>query len=103
MTPFNPKSTITNQMTAAITQIERVRGFLEAVRLSDDWLPRYGQPGIDQGSAPYHPHIEGTGLTLDQATRLWRGEAVPGAAHDDTRELLNYHGQQRSHSRRYDS
>jgi hypothetical protein len=25
-------------MTAAITQIERARGFLEAARLSDDWV-----------------------------------------------------------------
>jgi hypothetical protein len=30
MTAFNPKFTITNRMTAAITQIERARGFLEA-------------------------------------------------------------------------
>jgi hypothetical protein len=34
--------------------------------------------------------IEGTKLTLDQAERLWRGEAVPEADPEDTRELLNY-------------
>jgi Fic family protein len=33
MTTFNPKFTITNRMTAANTQIERARGFLEAARL----------------------------------------------------------------------
>ena len=38
MKAFNPKFTITNRMTAAITQIERARGFLEATRLSDDWI-----------------------------------------------------------------
>ncbi len=29
-------------------------------------------------------------MTLDQAERLWNGEAVPQADPDDTRELLNY-------------
>jgi len=40
--------------------------------------------------AHYTTHIEGTRLTLDQAERLWKGEAVPEADPDDTRELLNY-------------
>ena len=31
---FTPSFTITNRMTAAITQIERARGFLEAAQLS---------------------------------------------------------------------
>lgn len=35
---FVPRFIITNRMTAAITQIERARDFLEAARLSDDWL-----------------------------------------------------------------
>ena len=38
MSQFDPKFTITNRMTAAITQIERARGFLEAARLSADWV-----------------------------------------------------------------
>ncbi len=38
MTAFTPRFTITNRMTTAITQIERARGFLEAARLSDDWV-----------------------------------------------------------------
>jgi hypothetical protein len=29
-------------------------------------------------------------VTLDQAERLWKGEAVPEADPDDARELLNY-------------
>lgn len=33
MTGLNPKFTITNCMTAAVTQIERARGFLAAVGL----------------------------------------------------------------------
>ncbi|MDA3791385.1 MAG: Fic family protein [Desulfobacula sp.] len=89
MTGFNPKFTITNRMTAAITEIERARGFLEAARLSDDWVRDMGNQALIK-EAHYTTHIEGTRLTLDQAERLWKGEAVPEADPDDTRELLNY-------------
>jgi Fic family protein len=89
MTRFNPKFTITNRMTSAITQIERARGFLEAARLSDDWVREMGNQALIK-EAHHTTHIEGTRLTLDQAERLWKGEAVPEADPDDTRELLNY-------------
>lgn len=89
MTGFNPKFTITNRMTAAITEIERARGFLEAARLSDDWVRDMGNQALIK-EAHYTTHIEGTRLTLDQAERLWKGEAVPEADPDDARELLNY-------------
>jgi len=89
MIAFNPKFTITNRMTAAITQIERARGFLEAARLSDDWVRDMGAKTLIK-EAHHTTHIEGTQLTLDQAERLWRGEAVPEADPDDARELLNY-------------
>lgn len=86
---FKPKFAITNRMTAAITQIERARGFLEAARLSDDWVRDMGNQALIK-EAHHTTHIEGTQLTLDQAERLWRGEAVPEADPDDARELLNY-------------
>ena len=35
---FKPIFTITNRITAGLTRIERVRGFLDAVKLKDDWL-----------------------------------------------------------------
>ena len=89
MTAFNPKFVITNRVTAAITQIERARGFLDAARLSDDWVRDMGNQALIK-EAHHTTHIEGTRLTLDQAERLWRGEAVPEADPDDTRELLNY-------------
>ena len=89
MKTFSPKFTITNRMTAAITQIERARGFLEAARLSDDWVKDMGDKALIK-EAHHTTHIEGTRLTLDQAERLWKGEAVPEADPDDTRELLNY-------------
>lgn len=86
---FHPKFTITNRMTSAITRIERARGFLEAAQLSDDWVREMGQRALIL-EAHHTTHIEGTRLTLDQAERLWKGEAVPEADPDDTRELLNY-------------
>jgi Fic family protein len=89
MKTFNPKFTITNRMTAAITQIERARGFLEAARLSDDWVRDMGNKALIK-EAHHTTHIEGTRLTLDQAERLWNGEDVSEADPDDTRELLNY-------------
>lgn len=76
-------------MTAAITQIERARGFLEAAQLSDDWVRDMGNKALIK-EAHHTTHIEGTDLTLDQAERLWRGEAVPEADPEDARELLNY-------------
>ena len=36
MTGFNPKFTITNRMTSAITQIERARGFVGAMTWNCD-------------------------------------------------------------------
>ncbi len=89
VTLFNPKFTITHRMTAAITQIERARGFIEAARLSDDWVRDMGNQALMK-EAHHTTHIEGTQLTLEQAERLWKGEDVPGADPDGTRELLNY-------------
>jgi len=86
---FTPKFTITNRMTAAITQIERARGFLEAARLSDDWVRDMENQALIK-EAHHTTHIEGTRLTLDQAKRLWKGENVLEADPDDVRELLNY-------------
>jgi cell filamentation protein, protein adenylyltransferase len=89
MRPINPKFTITNRITAGLTQIERARGFLEAATLSEDWVREMGNRALVL-EAHHTTHIEGTRLTLEQAERLWQGERVPEADPDDTRELLNY-------------
>lgn len=86
---FQPRFTISNRMTSAITQIERARGFLKAAKLSDDWVREMGDRALIL-EAHYTTHIEGTRLTLNQAERLWKGETVPGTDPDDARELLNY-------------
>ncbi|MCU0640092.1 MAG: Fic family protein [Candidatus Krumholzibacteria bacterium] len=76
-------------MAAAITNIERARGFLDAAKLSADWVREMGNRALIL-EAHHTTHIEGSRLTLDQAERLWHGEAVPEADPNDARELLNY-------------
>jgi Fic family protein len=86
---FQPSFRITHRMTAGLTRIERARGFLEAARLSEDWLEMMRSRAFVL-EAHHTTHIEGTRLTLEQAERLLAGEAVAEADPDDTRELLNY-------------
>ena len=86
---FSPRFTITNPITATLTRIERARGFLEAAKLSEDWIRRMGARALVL-EAHHTTHIEGTRLTLEQSERLLAGETVPGADPDDVRELLNY-------------
>ncbi|MCX7005416.1 MAG: Fic family protein, partial [bacterium] len=86
---FNPHFTITNAITAALTRIERARGFLDAAKLSEDWLATMRSRALLL-EAHHTTHIEGTQLSLEQAERLFAGAAVPEANLDDARELLNY-------------
>jgi len=86
---FQPSFRITNRMTAGLTRIERARGFLQAAKLSEDWLARMRSRALLL-EAHHTTHIEGTRLTLEQAERLLAGETVAGADPDDVRELLNY-------------
>ncbi|MEK7315440.1 MAG: Fic family protein, partial [Candidatus Eisenbacteria bacterium] len=66
---FDPRFTISNPITAALTQIERARGFLEAAKLSEDWLRQMGAQAFLL-EAHHTTHIEGTRLTLAQSERL---------------------------------
>lgn len=76
-------------MTAGLTAIERARGFLDAARLSEEWLGKMSRQALLL-EAHHTTHIEGTQLTLEESTRVWDGETVAGADRDDVRELLNY-------------
>ncbi len=89
MTGFKPKFSITNQITADLTRIERARGFLEAATLSEAWIREMGHRALIL-EAHHTTHIEGTRLTLEQSERLLEGLPVPEADPDDARELLNY-------------
>jgi Fic family protein len=86
---FQPRFRITNRATAALTRIERARGFLDAAKLSEDWLATMRSRALLL-EAHHTTHIEGTHLTLEQAERLFAGQPVPEADPDDARELLNY-------------
>ncbi len=72
---FQPLFHITHRMTAGLTRIERARGFLEAARLSEDWLETMRSRAFVL-EAHHTTHIEGTRLTLEQAERLLAGEEV---------------------------
>jgi len=84
-----PRFTITNRITAALTLIERARGFLEAAKLSEDWIAEMQARALIR-EAHFTTHIEGTHLTLEQAERILAGQPVPEANLDDRLELLNY-------------
>ena len=86
---FSPQFTITHSITAAMTKIERARGFMEAARLSEDWIAAMQARALVL-EAHHTTHIEGTRLTLEQSERLLAGEDVPEADPEDVRELLNY-------------
>jgi Fic family protein len=84
-----PRFIITNRMTAGLTQIERARGFLEAAKLSQDWLEKMRSRAFLL-EAHHTTHIEGTRLTLEQAEEILAGRQVAEADPNDVRELLNY-------------
>jgi len=86
---FSPRFTITNAVASALTRIERVRGFLEAARLSEDWIAAMQARALIL-EAHHTTHIEGTRLTLEQSERLLAGLQVPEVDPDEARELLNY-------------
>lgn len=69
---FAPRFTITQAITAALTRIERARGFLDAAKLSEDWIRRMGERALVL-EAHHATHIEGTRLTLEQSERLLAG------------------------------
>jgi len=86
---FSPRFNITNSITASLTKIERARGFLEAAKLSKDWISEMQNRALVL-EAHHTTHIEGTHLTLEQSEKLLSGKKVAGVDPDDKRELLNY-------------
>ncbi len=85
----HPKFRITNAITGNLTRIERARGFLEAARLSEDWIAGMQQRALVL-EAHHTTHIEGTHLTLEQSERLLSGEKPAGVKADDAKEVTNY-------------
>jgi Fic family protein len=84
-----PRFTTSHAMTAALTRIERARGFLDAAKLSEDWISKTRKRALVL-EAHHTTHIEGTQLTLGQSERILAGQKVAGARPEDAQELLNY-------------
>lgn len=87
--PFSPKFTITPKINKALVEIERVRGFLDAVKLKDDWIADMQKKALILESH-HSTHIEGTALSLEQAQSILEGRKLKGVNRDDEKELLNY-------------
>jgi Fic family protein len=86
---FRPKIIITPKINKALVGIERVRGFLDAIKLKENWIEDIQNQALILESH-YSTHIEGTALSLDQAKDILAGKAVRGVDINDKRELLNY-------------
>ena len=86
---MNPQFRITNVIAGSLTRIERARGFLDAAKLSEEWITGMQQRALVL-EAHHTTHIEGTHLTLDQSERLLAGEKPPGVGADDAKEVVNY-------------
>lgn len=87
--PFNPKYTITPEINKGLVEIERVRGFLDAVKLKDEWVIDMQKRTLILESH-HSTHIEGTALSLKQSADILEGKKVKGVNRDDETELLNY-------------
>jgi Fic family protein len=87
--PFNPKVTITPKINKSLVEIERVRGFLDAVKLKDEWIADMQKKALILESH-HSTHIEGTALSLEQAKSILEGKKIKGVNRDDEKELLNY-------------
>ncbi len=86
---FKPKFIITPKINKALVEIERVRGFLDAVNLKDDWVSDMQMKALILESH-HSTHIEGTAINLEQAQDILSGKKVKDVSHDDEKELLNY-------------
>jgi Fic family protein len=86
---FNPKFIITPKINKALVEIERVRGFLDAIKLKDNWINNMQKKALILESH-HSTHIEGTAINLEQAQDILSGKKVRGISKDDEKELLNY-------------
>ncbi len=87
--PFKPKYTITPKINKGLVEIERVRGFLDAIKLKEEWLSDMQREALIL-EAHHSTHIEGTEINLEQAQEILTGRKVEKVNRDDERELLNY-------------
>ena len=80
---FKPIYTVTPRMVRQIVGIERANGFLDAVRLQDDWIAELRQKAQIK-DAMASVEIEGHSVTSDRALELARN--LDEATDDDMRQ-----------------
>jgi len=86
---FNPNFRITTKINKSLAEVERVRGFLDAIKIKEEWFSAVQKETLIL-ETHYSTHIEGTALTLEQAIKILSGKEVRGVRPDDKKELLNY-------------
>ena len=86
---FSPKFTITQSMLNHLMEIEKARGFLQAVNLSPQWIKKTTRKAFLL-ETHHTTHIEGTQLTFEQSKKILEGKTIPGANKEDIKEVKNY-------------
>ncbi len=86
---FSFEFTLLPKINQSIIEIERVRGFLDAIKSKATWLSDM-QNEVLTIESHYSTHIEGTALTLNQSREILEGKPVKGIRLEDKQELLNY-------------
>jgi len=70
---FAPQFEMTNSITPELTRIERARAFLDAAKLSEDWIAGMQRALVLEPH--YTAHIEGTQLMLEKSERILAGSS----------------------------
>ena len=86
---FSPKFTITQSMLNHLMEIEKARGFLQAVHLSPQWVKKTSRKAFLL-ETHHTTHIEGTQLTFEQSKKILEGKTTPGTDIEDVKEVKNY-------------
>lgn len=87
--PFSPKFTLTPRLQRQLVAIDMTRGFLQAVRLQEQWAATVRhEVRVEDSLASVQ--IEGSSLTLQEAFDLATDRAPQRQLRDSEREFLNY-------------
>lgn len=86
---FKQLFSLNSKINNGLVEIERVRGFLDAIKIKESWFSQMQEEALREESH-HSTHIEGTGITLEQAKKIFAGKKVPGVSRDVKMELKNY-------------
>ena len=86
---FSPKFTITQPMLNHLLEIEKARGFLQAVHISPQWVKKTSRQAFLL-ETHHTTHIEGTQLTFEQSKKILEGRKILSANTEDIKEVKNY-------------